>query len=199
MNARITLAALLLLTLVACGDDDRTEDPWALEGYPMSSLGQVCDDALTGQDVLDTTRESYSLTLRYLDRAGTTPLDLGVAYEGGPITCYPHWDPPPGSTAPSLAARVTVVVRLTFTTEDGALRESFPAGLESPGTVSNAWVRIGVGELAGSYDPQMPGYEDVTLTFDFGFDGERAWGTLIKGGRLPGKQPEAHPAADWGD
>jgi len=200
MKVRTMLVAFLLPVLCSCGGGgDGPVGPAEGEPYPLSSLQEVCDGALTGQDVLDRVMDGfYSATLTYIDRAGTTPLHVRVAYEGGAITCTPHRDPPPGSRSPSFPAKVSVEVNVDFATDDGAFQEALAAPLDG-----NFWgdlylsTDFAAEDLGGTYDPNLPNHENVRVGIHGRFNGPMTAGHIGKGGQEPGKVRAGWFVATW--
>jgi len=164
----------------------------------LPTLDDTCDGTeLTGRKVLALTQPQYSTVLLIGEKLSGTisPLSITILYDAGKIRCTPHWNPPPGSAAPSLPAVVDVDVALTFTTEDGAFDEHFTTALSaSQGSPEAAFQHsIPEAQLTGTFDPQLAGYEDVSVNLNGVFSGSTTSGNVGKGGREPGKVPSGFP------
>ena len=201
MLARLVLSIAALLTLSAC-QGDYPVMPAPGESYELSSLDQVCDGSLSARDVLDRVWPEYQATLRYHDRPGTTPIRIRVTYEGGELTCTPPpLDAPDGTGRPDVAAVafVGIEVSISLLTADGALNESFVTTLGAANGTLVHWESptFRPGELNGTWDPNLPGYDNVSFGFSGIFDSAQTSGNFIKGGQRPGFVPEGHFAATW--
>lgn len=195
------LIALGVVTLVACDRSDGPSGPAPAAGEPyvLSTLDNVCDGSLTARDAFDLAMPEYVALLTYRDRPGTTNLRIRTHYEGGAITCAPHFDAPAGSRRPSGGPVVSIAVRIELLTEDGALDESMPATLTGGAGTQVTWTSgtLRPGDLAGTWQPDMPGYANVSFGFSGIFDGPTTSGAMIQGGILPGQVPSSGFAATW--
>jgi hypothetical protein len=200
MRVRAFVAAMAVIVtalLVSC-DSGPSADPSSLGAGPLSSVDEICDGALSARDVLDRVASEYHATLTYHDRPGSTPLVIRTAYDGGAVTCEPHFDAP--GPRPSRAASVTVEVRVELASSDGEFNETFVATLGGGLGTMVDWrsPTFHVGELCGPWDPDLPGYQDVSFDFHGSFDGATTVGNLVKRGQEPGHAPAAWPfAAAW--
>jgi hypothetical protein len=166
--------------------------------YDLPTLDDRCDATdLSGRGVLSLAKPRYDTVLLIGEKLSGTvsPLTIAVSHEGGKIRCTPHWNPPPGSGAPSTAARVDVDVALSFVTDDGAFNEQFTTALaSSPGLPEATFQHsIPLAELRGSFDPALDGYEDVSVSLSGSFAADASSGNVGKSGREPGKTWSSFP------
>ena len=148
--------------------------------------------------VLSATQPKYDTKLTTIDTMMQAPLTISVAYMGGTILCQPAMVAPPGSTVPDAPAIVRVAVAIGFHTGDGAFAEDFEATLL--GGVSEAFFsrQIRREDVKGTFDPNLPGYTNVTVAFDGSFNGTSTHGTVGKSGEPSGMVPETFPpVATW--
>jgi hypothetical protein len=166
--------------------------------YELPTLDERCDGTeLTGQGVLALTKPRYDTVLLIGEKLSGTisPLSIGLSYENGKILCLPHWDPPPGSGAPSMPAHVDVDVAMSFVTNDGAFNEHFTSTLtSSPGLPQATFQHtIPEADLAGSFDPELAGYQEVSVSLSGSFSPDDTSGNVGKSGREPGKTSTNFP------
>ena len=196
MVKKTAFAMVTSLLLASCAGDPST-GPASAGAGPLSSLDEVCDGAVTARDVLARVANESDLTLRYRDRPGSTPLVIRTAYEGGALTCVPHVVGV--GRMPDIEARVKVEVQMSLVTADGSFNESFVATLDGVGNAPTTWgsPTFHVGDLQGTWDPDLPGYQLITFDFHGFFDGPSTTGYLVKRGQQPGFAPSAWLPADW--
>ena len=190
----------LLPTLVlGCGG---SPDPGTSAPYKMSSLNEKCDGTgPTGALILSATQPKYDTKLTMTDTMMQAPLTISVAYMGGVISCHPAEHAPPGSEIADRPATVDVNVAIGFHTGDGAFAEDFAADI-----TGSSFTGGGVSfshsmkqeELKGTFDPNLVGYTNVSVSIGGSFNGATTQGNVGKGGQRPGMAPEAFPfVASW--
>jgi hypothetical protein len=171
--------------------------------HDLATLDTPCDGTdLTGRKVLALTQPQYDSVLLIGEKlsGAISPLVITLSYEGGAIRCVPHWNPPPGSGAPSMPAQVEIDVAMSFATDDGAFNERFVIALSSsPGLPQAAFQHsIPEAELVGSFEPMLDGYEDVIVSLSGVFTSTETSGNVGKSGQPPGQVPTGFPfAGQW--
>jgi len=171
-----------------------------IEPYLLPALDSFCrDDVLppwiaTGADLLAVTRSEYLTTLTSIP---STPLNIGVSYEGGRILCNPAQLAPPDSGMPDQAAFVTLEAVVHFVTDDGAFAEHFTTPLSGVYKTANFVIALSLAELSGSFDPQMPNHEGLGVTIGGTFAAEDTYGEARKNGQQPGQAPESISVGSW--
>jgi hypothetical protein len=206
MGTDRALSAILVVSvavaLMGCGsngtpagDGGQSADSLA----QLTSLDDPCGPSkLTGKQLLTRVASPYSTVLGPPPNktGATTPLTIDVAYNGGPIRCEPPFEPPPGSNAPSRPEVLHVEVTIIFKSEDGAFDETFDTEVSGfpEGTGVDFSHAIAADQLKGSFDPELSGYQKVTVSISGSFSGADTRGQIGKGGTKPGQAPTAFPS-----
>lgn len=165
--------------------------------YRMASLDELCDETLSGQDVLDSIASEYAATLTYTDDSSTTGATITVSYGGGPILCQPAMKAPPGSGAPDRPASVLLQVTLSFKTEDGAFDETLIATVESF-TAGSATLdgSLPAAFLSGTYEPTLTDVDSVDIAFGGQLTPDSSSGNVMQQGTADGVGRTA-PVGMW--
>jgi hypothetical protein len=138
---------------------------------PLSDLDAKCLGGPTGRQLLALLLPTYTSTFHSaLDEGTGSALALGVAYANGAVGCAPGQTlcPPGGHGCYTTDPSVSLVVRSTFRTVDGAFRESLPGVVTwSPSSPDQiAWTATQpAASLAGTYTPTLSTRANVTMTF----------------------------------
>ena len=193
----VIAATAILIGAGSAGDIPR--DAPNQPPFPLSSLQERCDDQ-TGAALLAGVEPEYHFALRArsdIDLPSQIPLTIRIAYRGGALTCYPAIVPPEGSTRPQIAAQVGVVIDAQFLTEGGAFDEQFDMEIKGRSGGVNFSYSTTPDKLRGTYRPDLPGYEDVSVGFVGYFGGDLTNGSVLESGIPPGHVSELIPVAQW--
>ena len=170
--------------------------------FRLSSLDEHCGDQ-TGAAIVSSVQPEYDVTLSPL-RPGSEinlpsaiSLTIRLAYQGGDVTCYPAFVPPPGSTLPVISEQVGIVMDMQFLTEGGAFNEQFETEIKGRAGYASFSYSTTPDKLHGTYRPDLPGYEAVGVGFWGNFGGDGTNGGVDKSGVPPGHVSELTFVAQW--
>jgi hypothetical protein len=155
----------------ATGDspEERSTGGSGVETRQVPVNGSLTDECggekgLTGNSVLDKLDVPTRAVFRrfpadkpygYTDPATSSRATIRVRYEGGDVRCTPGGDTSGAQMNPAIVpARVTVVVRVDFTTEDGLFDEHVSGELSSSDAASKSVTldaSIPIADLRGKY------------------------------------------------
>jgi hypothetical protein len=167
--------------------------------HELGSLDEDCS-GVTASEVLDAAAPSYTSTFTYNggepNGGATAQLTLAVSYAQGKLVCHPPLQS--GPTGPDEGPHVTVDVEVAFATDDGAFHERLTGELD--GFDSNSAHLSGSvpqSDLGGTYDPNMPDLQDVSVSLDASLTPTGTQGTLLKGGQKSAQVGEVAFVGSW--
>jgi hypothetical protein len=171
-------------------DGSRDASGGGRDTVKLGSLAETCDGVagLTGQSIVDLLQAEYKATFAYqTDGGGTTPLTIRTKYDGGDILCTKHWDPPPGSGAPSMPASLALTIRFEFETADGRFKEKLAdATVTKNGFGTAGELQLSASEpfsaIQGSYVPSLSGFQTLQLGYGGTLSGTSTTGQLMEQG-----------------
>lgn len=167
--------------------------------YTLSTLDEPCGRE-TGSALLAGVRPEYSAPLIPRPETGwpnALLVTVRLRYEGGPITCYPRYVPPPWSARLLIDERIGLVVEVELDTADGAFAERVQSELKGGHVGGSLSLSRRPEELQGTYRPDLPGYEDVRVGMSGNFWGDWSNGVILQTGQRPGYASEYIPLAYW--
>lgn len=155
----------------------------------LGSLDETCDGAfgLTGRSIADALQAEYKATFTYQnDAGGPTVLTIRTKYDGGDILCTKHWDPPPGSGAPSMPASLALTIRFEFETADGRFKERLADATVTRNGLGGGDLQLAATEpfsaIQGTYVPSLSGFQTLQLGYGGTLSGTTTTGQLMEQG-----------------
>jgi hypothetical protein len=189
----------LLCLLAACGPD---LDGPCLERTERLDLDTVAELGFSGRDVLAFAEGDHRAELA-LSGAAPTGFVIGVAWDGSPPT-WAERTPPRGEAVADAAMvaaepvcqdRLSVPVRVTFRTADGALAEQWRGALDVEARDSARFgAALDLARLSGAFRPDLQRHVDARLHLDGAISAmEGTFGTV----RMSAADPATRDRESW--
>jgi hypothetical protein len=208
MKMQGILAVFLFMvacSMVSCKGSDGSNDPsTGRPPFQLSSLNEQCGDQ-TATGLLSHLKAQYDATFQTLPAFSSlltaTAVTIHVAYQGGSLTCYPAYTPPPGSTVPASLDQIGIVSHVEFVTAGGAFQEKLDTELKGRSEGSTGSVEFShdfkVEDIQGTYRPDLPGYVGQFVSIGGRLSDDSTDGSIEQGGQLPGHASQIIFVAVW--
>jgi hypothetical protein len=167
--------------------------------FSLSSLQDACWSE-SGAGLLAGIRPEYQGILKPRPETpwpSLVPLTVRLTYRGGAITCYPPYVPPPGSTRAFKREQVGVVIEVQFSTANGAFAETVDTDLKGGSGGGTLSFSRRPDEIQGTYQPDLPGYDVVSVGASGSFRDEWTNGVVFLIGVPPNQRSVYAPIAYW--